>query len=279
MNKSILERQRGKAPMEKIATKSHLLLAIDIGNTNICLGIFKGKKLLYSWRLTTNKEITPDEYGLKILTLFQQVNLQTRVIKDIIISNVVPPLTSVFEGLSKKYFHCQPLIVTAELKTELKILYKNPQEIGADRIVNAVAGYSLFGGPLIIVDFGTATTFDCVTEKGEYIGGAIAPGINISAEALYTHTAKLPRVGIIKPERVIGKNTVESMQSGIFYGYIGLVEELVRQCKKEMKNEKTKVIATGGLAELITSGTKVIEKVVPELTLKGLQLIWEYNKK
>lgn len=269
-----------------------MLLAVDIGNTNICLGIFKGKKLLYSWRLTTNKEITPDEYGLKILTLFQsilrspdgsigtkdeQVNLQTRVIKDIIISNVVPPLTSVFEGLSKKYFHCQPLIVTAELKTGLKILYKNPQEIGADRIVNAVAGYSLFGGPLIIVDFGTATTFDCVTEKGEYIGGAIAPGINISAEALYTHTAKLPRVGIIKPERVIGKNTVESMQSGIFYGYIGLVEELVRQCKKEMKNEKTKVIATGGLAELITSGTKVIEKVVPELTLKGLRLIWEYN--
>jgi len=255
-----------------------MLLAIDIGNTNICLGIFKGKKLLYSWRLTTNKETTPDEYGLKILTLFQQVNLQARVIKGIIISNVVPPLTPVFEGLSKKYFRCQPLLVTWKLKTGLKIFYKNPEEIGADRIINAVAGYSLFGGPLIIVDFGTATTFDCVTEKGEYIGGAIAPGINISTEALYTHTAKLPRVEIIKPEKVIGRDTVESMQSGVFYGYIGLVEELVRKCKKELKNEKTKVIATGGLAELIAGKTTLIEKVVPDLTLQGLRLIWELNR-
>jgi type III pantothenate kinase len=267
-----------------------MLLAIDIGNTNICLGVFKGKKLLYSWRLATNKEITGDEYGLKILSLLNKVNLRTEKIKDVIISNVVPPLTGAFNEISQEYFHRQPLTVTVKMKTGLKICYSNPEEIGADRIVDAVAGYHLFGAPLIIVDFGTATTFDCIGKMGThlggvYIGGMIAPGINISAEALYTHTAKLPRVEIIKPERIIGKNTVESMQAGIFYGYIGLVEYLIQCCKKELIHlqlaksiDKINVIATGGLAELIANETKTIEKVVPELTLEGLRIIWELNK-
>ncbi len=267
-----------------------MLLAIDIGNTNICLGIFQEKKLLYSWRLATNKEITGDEYGLKILSLLNKVNLRTEQIKDVIISNVVPPLSGAFKEISQEYFHRQPLNVTVKMKTGLKICYSNPEEIGADRIVNAVAGYHLCGAPLIIVDFGTATTFDCIGKRGnqlnrEYVGGIIAPGMTISAEALYTHTAKLPRVDIIKPGKIIGRNTVESMQAGIFYGYIGLVEYLIQCCKEELihlqlaKSISTiRVIATGGLAELIAKETKTIEKIVPELTLEGLRIIWELNK-
>jgi len=267
-----------------------MLLTIDIGNTNICLGVFKEKKLLYSWRLTTNKETTSDEYGLKILSLFREVNLRTEKIRDVIISNVVPPLTGVFTEISEKYFQRKPLMVSAKMKemitsTGLKIRYPHPEEIGADRIVNAVAGYYLFGAPLVIVDFGTATTFDCVSKNGEYVGGMIAPGISISVEALYTHTAKLPRVEIVKPEKIIGRNTIESMQAGIFYGYVGLVEHLVKCCKEELFHlqlaksiDKIKVIATGGLAKLIASETKTIEEVVPELTLEGLRIIWEKNK-
>lgn len=264
-----------------------MLLAIDIGNTNICLGIFKEKKLLYSWRLDTNKETTADEYGLKILSLFNLVNLPVEKVKGVIISNVVPPLTGAFTEISEKYFQHQPLMISAKMKevitsTGLKIRYPHPEEIGADRIVNAVAGYHLFGAPLIIVDFGTATTFDCVSKNKEYVGGVIAPGISISAEALYTHTAKLPRVEIIKPEEVIGRDTVESMQAGIFYGYVGLVEHLIKCCKEELLHlqlansiDKIKVIATGGLARLIARETKTIDQVVPELTLEGLRIIWE----
>lgn len=268
-----------------------MLLGIDIGNTNICLGIFKGKKLLYSWRLATNKESTADEYGLEILSLLHTVNLQESKIKGVIISNVVPPLTGAFTEISEKYFRQQPLMVNVKMKTGLRINYLYPEEIGADRIVNAVAGYHLFGAPLIIIDFGTATTFDCIVKRGnhlngEYIGGIIAPGIGISAEALYTHTAKLPRIEIVKPDKIIGNNTVESMQIGIFYGYIGLVEYIIQRTKDELmhlqfaqRKDKIKVIATGGLAELIVQGTKTIAQVVPELTLKGLQIIWEKNRK
>jgi len=278
---------RGAKPLWTRDNRSearYLLLAVDIGNTNICLGVFKDKKLLHSWRLVTNKETTSDEYGLKILTLLEHAHLQTKMIKNTIVSSVVPPLTPALIELSRKYFHCEPLVVTAETKTALKIVYPNPQEIGADRIVNAVAGYHLFGGPLIIVDFGTATTFDCITQKGEYLGGAIAPGIAISADALYTHTAKLPKVEIMRPTRVIGRSTVESMQSGLFYGYVGLVEELIHRCQNELSvavgfsPPKVKVIATGGLAKLIASETKLIKEVIPNLTLEGLRLIWNYNR-
>jgi type III pantothenate kinase len=254
-----------------------MLLAIDIGNTNIVLGVFKEKNLVTNWRIFTEKDKTADEYGISILNLFHFSKINPFSISGIIISCVVPPLISVFTQMSEKYFKINPLIVAPGIKTGLAILYDNPHEVGADRIVNGVAAYHKYGGPCIVVDFGTATTFDAISEKGEYLGGSIAPGLYISAEALSEKTAKLPRVEIKRPKNIIGKTTVASIQSGLFYGYIGLIEKIISQMKKEL-GSKTKVISTGGIAEEITAQIKMINYHDPYLTLEGLRIIYERNK-
>ncbi|HTG00761.1 MAG TPA: type III pantothenate kinase [Nitrospirota bacterium] len=253
-----------------------MLLAIDIGNTNVVLGVFHEKKMVEHWRVGTNAQITPDEYAMIFKDLFGFARLGFEQVTGVIISTVVPPLLPVMIEMAQKYFKLKPLIVTHELKTGLTIRYDNPKEVGADRIVNAVAGYMLFGGPLIIVDFGTATTFCAVTSQGEYLGGAICPGIKISAEALFQRASKLPRVELAKPQKVIGSDTVSAMQAGIIYGYAGLVDGIVDRMKKEL-SPVAKVIATGGLAELVAPETKSIEEIKPQLTLEGLLLLYEIN--
>ncbi len=254
-----------------------MLLAIDIGNTNVVLGVFDGKTLVANWRVGTNTQITPDEYAMIFSDLFNFAKLDFNRITGVIISTVVPPLLSVMSEMSRKYFHIDPVIVTHELKTGITIRSDNPKEVGADRIVNAAAAYKLFGGPIIIVDFGTATTFCAVTKSGEYIGGAICPGIKISAEALFQRASKLPRVELLKPERVIGVDTISAMQSGIIYGYAGLVDGIVERMKKEL-SPNAKVIATGGLAELVSPETKSIEEIRSHLTLDGLLFLYEINR-
>ncbi len=253
-----------------------MLLAIDIGNTNVVLGVFDGKALVANWRVGTNTQITPDEYAMIFKDLFGFAKLDFNRITGVIISTVVPPLLPVMSEMSLKYFNIEPMIVTHEIKTGIIIRYDNPKEVGADRIVNAAAAYKIFGGPIIIVDFGTATTFCAVTKKGEYLGGAICPGIKISAEALFQRASKLPRVELLKPGKVIGADTISAMQSGIIYGYAGLVDGIVERMKKEL-SPSAKVIATGGLAELVSPETKSIEEIRPHLTLDGLLLLHEIN--
>jgi type III pantothenate kinase len=254
-----------------------LLLVFDVGNTNIVLGVFKDSKLVVDWRVSTARHRTADEYGMLMRDLFESQRLSFSRIKAVVLSSVVPPLNFSLEQMCKKYFGLQPVIVGPGIKTGMPIKYENPREVGADRIVNAVAGYETYGGPLIIVDFGTATTFCAVSERGEYLGGAIAPGMGISTEALFARAAKLPRVEISKPPSVIGKTTIYSMQSGIFYGFVGQVDEIVRRMKAEMKGEPT-VIATGGLADLIFTESKTVDKVDHMLTLTGLRIVYERNK-
>lgn len=254
-----------------------MLLVIDVGNTNIVLGIFKGKKLVRSWRIATNKDKTADEYGIQVRVLFEYSNIRYEDIDAIIVSSVVPPVMPALEGMAVKYFSIKPLVVGPGVKTAMPIRYDNPKEVGADRIVNAIAAYELYGGPLIVVDFGTATTFDAISANGEYLGGAIAPGIGISTEALYTKAAKLPRIELAKPKMVIGKNTVASMQAGIIYGFVGQTDGIVSRMKKEMGG-KAIVVATGGLAELISKESRNIDKINPNLTLEGLRIIFERNK-
>lgn len=255
-----------------------MLLAVDIGNTNIVLGVHENKKLLHHSRINTYPHRTSDEYRILIKSLLNSVSIDIKKIKGIIISCVVPPLLAVFEDALKRYFKIRPIIVNHKTSTGIKICYTNPKEVGADRIVNAAAAYHEFGGPVIIIDFGTATTFCVVSAKGEYLGGVIVPGITISAEALFARAAKLPAVELIKPERVIGKDTISSMQSGIIYGYAGLVDAIVERIKAEMKWKKPMVIATGGLVELIAPESKTIKRVEPFLTLEGLRLIYEKNR-
>jgi len=254
-----------------------LLLVFDVGNTNIVLGVFKDSNLVVDWRVSTARHRTADEYGMLMRDLFESQRLSFSRIKAVVLSSVVPPLNFSLEQMCKKYFGLQPVVVGPGIKTGMPIKYENPREVGADRIVNAVAGYETYGGPLIIVDFGTATTFCAVSERGEYLGGAIAPGMGISTEALFARAAKLPRVEISKPPSVIGKTTIYSMQSGIFYGFVGQVDEIVRRMKTEMKGEPT-VIATGGLADLIFTESKTVDKVDHMLTLTGLRIVYERNK-
>ncbi len=254
-----------------------MLLVFDVGNTNIVLGVFKDSNLVVDWRVSTARHRTADEYGMLMRDLFESQRLSFSRIKAVVLSSVVPPLNFSLEQMCKKYFGLQPVIVGPGIKTGMPIKYENPREVGADRIVNAVAGYETYGGPLIIVDFGTATTFCAVSERGEYLGGAIAPGMGISTEALFARAAKLPRVEISKPPSVIGKTTIYSMQSGIFYGFVGQVDEIVRRMKAEMKGEPT-VIATGGLADLIFTESKTVDKVDHMLTLTGLRIVYERNK-
>lgn len=254
-----------------------LLLVIDIGNTNIVVGVYKGKVLLNSWRISTQRERTVDEHGILMREFFQIAGLDPEQVRGVAISSVVPPLTGVLEETSRRYFYQDPLIIEPSLHAGMPILYDNPKEVGADRIVNAVAAFDMFGGPLIIVDFGTATTFCAVSERGEYLGGVITPGISISAEALFQRTAKLPKVGIRKPERVIGKNTISSIESGLFYGYVSLVDGIIGRMKRELSSNPI-VIATGGLAHLIGDESQEIQKVLPHLTLEGLRIIFEKNR-
>jgi len=254
-----------------------LLLVIDAGNTNIVLGIYDGEQLLRNWRISTDKSKSTDEYGILFNNLLVLTGIGLANITDIIISSVVPTLTGVLERLSRDYFGIKPHLVGPGIRTGMPIHYDNPKEVGADRIVNAVAGYEKFKASLIIVDFGTATTFDYVNGKGEYCGGAIAPGLMISMEALFQKASKLPWVEIVKPPGVIAKNTVNSMQAGIFYGYVGLVDEIVGRMKRESR-ENPKVIATGGLAGLVAPESKTIDAVEEYLTLEGLRILYMRNR-
>lgn len=249
-----------------------MLLTIDIGNTTILIGVFDGEKLIEHLSLSTDREKTADEYGILL-----SAGINPRKIKGIAISSVVPPLLETFEKMSQQYFHLSPLVVGPGIKTGLTIKYDYPQELGADRIVNAVATHYLYRGPAIIVDFGTATTFCALSEKGEYLGGAIAPGIGISVEGLFEKTALLPRIELVKPGRVIGKRTIESMQSGLIYGFTELVDGIVKRMKKEFSQE-AKVIATGGWANLVAGESKTIDEIDPFLTLKGLRIIYQKNQ-
>lgn len=255
-----------------------MILVIDVGNTNTVLGLYKDEKLLDYWRISTDTSKTSDEYGMLIKQLFVHHNYSFDDMEALIISSVVPPLMYTLEHMTRKYFNREPLIVGPGIKTGMNIKMDNPKEVGADRIVNAVAGFELYGGPLIIVDFGTATTYCAISKAGEYLGGAISPGIRISVDALYEKTAKLPRVELIKPESVICKNTIAGIQSGVIYGYIGQVDYIVRRMKKELGADNAKVIATGGLSKLIASESETIDVVNGLLTLEGLRIIYDRNK-
>lgn len=256
--------------------KRDMLLAIDIGNTNIVLGIFSGEEIVYNWRLETNARKTEDEYGLLMHQLLSLAKVDHQDIGHGILSSVVPPKTAVLENMFKRYFGLCPLLVNSKTKTDMPILYDHPEEVGADRIVNAVAAYKRFRQGVIIVDFGTATTFDIVTDQGAYLGGCIAPGIRISSEALFRYASKLQRVEFVRPPSVIGKNTIHSIQAGLVFGYAGLVDEIVNRMREEV-DYPTQVVATGGLADLIASESKAIEVVDHDLTLRGLYQIFQLN--
>jgi len=254
-----------------------MLLAIDIGNTNIACGIFKGETLRATWNISTGINKTADEYAVLLLNLLQREGLALSDIHHAVIACVVPPLQSTFEELNLRYFGISPLVVGPGVKTGVRICTDNPREVGADRIVNAAAAHRLYGGPLIVIDFGTATTFDAISKEGDYLGGAIAPGISIATEALFERASKLPRVELIPPEHAIGKDTVATMQSGIIFGYVGLIEVLVTRVRRELGG-KAYVVATGGFAEVIGRETRVIDTVNLHLTLIGLRLIHEMNR-
>ncbi len=254
-----------------------MLLVIDIGNTNIVFGVYEDDTLINHWRLSTSIQKTVDEYAILLNSLLYFEKIKLSQIDSAVISCVVPPLLIPFEIICRKYVGIRPILVEPGIKTGMPILYENPSELGADRIVNAISGYEKYKRALIIVDFGTATTFDYITPKGEYVGGAIAPGIMISLEALFEKASKLPRVELIKPKSIIGKNTVYAMQSGIIYGYVSLVDGIVKRMKEEVKTDPY-IIATGGLASLIYKESETIDEVDEFLTLRGLKMLYESNK-
>ena len=256
---------------------SALLLAIDIGNTHVVLGVFEGERLLHHWRIGTHRQDTSDEAAVTVRALFELAGVERSAVKDAIISCVVPPLLPIFERTCEKLFGKSPLVVGPGIRTGMAIRVENPREVGADRIVNAVAAVARVGAPAIAIDFGTATTFDCVSRDGEFVGGAIYPGVFISLEALVNRASLLASVEIVRPPSVIGRNTATNLQSGMVYGYAGMVDTMVRRIRKEL-GEDARVLATGGLAGLIASEAETIERVEPFLTLEGLRLIYARNR-
>lgn len=250
------------------------LLVVDVGNTNIVLGVFRADELLTSWRFATARERTADEYGILATQLSAPVH--SGPFAGAIVASVVPPVNSAIAEMIRKYYGLDPIFVEPGIRTGLSILTENPLEVGADRIVNAVAAFELYGGPSVVVDFGTATTFDLVSAQAEYLGGIIAPGLTISAEALFARAARLPRVDIRRPDHLIGTNTVSSMQSGIYFGYLGLIDGILGRMREEIPDIRT-VVATGGLASLLAEGSEFIDKVDLELTLRGLKIIYDRN--
>ncbi len=256
---------------------SDVLLAIDVGNTHTVIGVYEGEKLMRHWRVLSDPGRTADEYGVLLWTLYRASDLPIPKRSDIIVCSVVPPMTKVVEDLCRDYFHTEPLVVGPGVKTGMPILYDNPKEVGADRIVNAVAAYERYRATCIVVDFGTATTFDCVSGKGEYLGGVITPGLGISLDALVTRTAKLPKVELVRPPKVVGKNTVHAMQAGVVYGYVALVDGLVGRIRDEIGAE-ARVIATGGFATMLAPESTTIETFDEFLTLEGLRLIHRRNQ-
>lgn len=254
-----------------------MLLTIDIGNTNLTLGLYEGDKLGAHWRLATDHNRMPDEYGLQFLGLLQNAEKSLQDITGISLASVVPPLTGRVIQACREYLKQEPLVVDTGIKTGIKVRYEDPKAVGADRICDAVAVMKLYGGPACVIDFGTATTFNALTKDGEYLGGAITAGINLAAEALYTRAAKLPRIDLQTPPSVIGRNTVHAMQSGLLFGYVSMVEGMVTRFRSELGSDM-KVIATGGLSESIAKETKVIDILAPWLTLDGLRILWEINQ-
>lgn len=254
------------------------VVLVDAGNTNTIFGVLKGGELVEHFRLSTERGRTADEYGALLLPLFRHLGLDPMATNDFLVSSVVPPIQPTMKRLARQYFNTEAMFIEPGVKTGMSIRYDNPTEVGADRIVNSVAARHAYGAPVVVVDFGTATTFDIVNEAGEYAGGIIAPGIGISAEALFAQASRLYRIDICKPEKLVGRNTGGAMQSGIYYGYIGLVDGILERLLEDIPDVR-KVVATGGQAELIASGSRYIEEVQPQLTLSGLQLIYELNRK
>jgi type III pantothenate kinase len=253
-----------------------MLMVIDVGNTNTVLGLYRGEELTHNWRLATQRERTADEWGILIRTLFNLGEMANGIVSAIVISSVVPPARPALEEMAVRYFGIQPLFIEPTMNLGMPVLYNPPGDVGADRIVNAIAAFTAFGGPVIVVDFGTATTFDAISGGGEYLGGVITPGIGISAEALFLRAARLPRVEIRPPAKIIGDSTVASMQSGLFWGYVGLVDGVLKRMKQELENAY--VVSTGGLAELISPACEEIDSVDRNLTLEGMRLIHERLK-
>jgi type III pantothenate kinase len=254
-----------------------MLLTIDIGNTNLTLGLYEGEERGHNWRLATDHARMPDEYGLQFLGLLEHANCGEDCLTGIVLASVVPQLTARVVQACQEYLKHDPLVVDTGVKTGVRIRYEDPKAVGADRVADAVAVMELYGGPACVIDFGTATTFNAVTAKGDYLGGAITAGVNLAAEALYTRAAKLPRMDLQRPPSVIGRNTVHAMQSGLLFGYVSMVEGMVARFRSELGSDM-KVIATGGLAEVVAKETEVIDVIAPWLTLDGLRIIWELNQ-
>ncbi len=254
-----------------------MLLTIDLGNTNLTIGLYEGETLVHHWRVATEDARMPDEYGLQLLGLLTHIGRTPSDLTGICLASVVPPLTSRVAQACREYLKCEPLIVDAGIKTGIKIRYDDPKAVGADRVADAVAVHTLYGGPACVIDFGTATTFNALTADGQYLGGAITAGVNLAADALFTHTAKLARIDIQRPPSVIGRNTVHAMQSGLLFGYVSMVEGMVARFRVELGDDM-QVIATGGLSEIVARETNVIGVIAPWLTLDGLRIIWEINR-
>jgi len=254
-----------------------MIFTMDIGNTNIKTALFKGEKLVHTWRMSTNRTSSSDEYGMLVTNLFRTAGIKTDQVSGIMLSSVVPSINYTIEHMCKDYFGMTPKFVAPGVKTGINIQYDNPRELGADRICNAVAAYTCYGAPCIFIDFGTATTFGVVNEKGAFVGGCICPGVKLASDALVRGTSKLPNFELVKPDSVIGKNTISNLQAGMIFGYVGQVEYLVKKMKKELGRNDAIVVATGGLSRMIASETKVIDHIDGLLTLKGLRLIYEQN--